>query len=540
MLRTSSCALSSVIVFGAWVGCGSQPTVEEAASAEIVFTGEVDDDLAKIDETLAAGPFTADWDSLAGNGVADWYRDAKLGIFIHWGVYAVPAFGNEWYPRRMYLNEIDRRRNVNVFEHHLATWGPQKTFGYKDFIPMFKAEKYDPEAWAALFEEAGARYVVPVGEHHDGFPLYASSHTQWDASEMGPKRDVIAALERAVRARGMKFGVSSHRAFNHGYYARDESYDTVDEEGLGLYGEPREDLEFTSGQNLDWFPQSEAFRDDWLARTAEMAEKFKADLIWFDFGIGPRQKVTTWQENPFAPHLKRFMAYYYNRARAWGKTGVVNYKFEAMPENVGVLDLERARLAGMRDLYWQTDTSVGFTSWGYVTNHRYKDVRLILTEFVDIVSKNGCLLLNIGPRADGTIPEREAEILRKIGGWLEINGEAIYGSRPWKIYGEGPTETVEGHLSEERNRPMGPEDIRFTTKGETLYATALGLADSEWTIESLRADSEHLDGHAVSKVRLLGHDADLEWSQGPDALVIRRPALGSDRYAYVFEVTLEQ
>ena len=540
MLRTSSCALSSVIVFGAWVGCGSQPTVEEAASAEIVFTGEVDDDLAKIDETIAAGPFTADWDSLAGNGVADWYRDAKLGIFIHWGVYAVPAFGNEWYPRRMYLNEIDRRRNVNVFEHHLATWGPQKTFGYKDFIPMFKAEKYDPEAWAALFEEAGARYVVPVGEHHDGFPLYASSHTQWDASEMGPKRDVIAALERAVRARGMKFGVSSHRAFNHGYYARDESYDTVDEEGLGLYGEPREDLEFTSGQNLDWFPQSEAFRDDWLARTAEMAEKFKADLIWFDFGIGPRQKVTTWQENPFAPHLKRFMAYYYNRARAWGKTGVVNYKFEAMPENVGVLDLERARLAGMRDLYWQTDTSVGFTSWGYVTNHRYKDVRLILTEFVDIVSKNGCLLLNIGPRADGTIPQREAEMLRKIGGWLEINGEAIYGSRPWKIYGEGPTETVEGHLSEERNRPMGPEDIRFTTKGETLYATALGLADSEWTIESLRADSEHLDGHAVSKVRLLGHDADLEWSQGPDALVIRRPALGSDRYAYVFEVTLEQ
>ncbi len=514
--------------------------MEEAAFAEIVFTGEVDDDLAKIDETIAAGPFTADWDSLAGNGVADWYRDAKLGIFIHWGVYAVPAFGNEWYPRRMYLNEIDRRRNVNVFEHHLATWGPQKTFGYKDFIPMFTAENYDPEAWAALFEEAGARYVVPVGEHHDGFPLYASSHTQWDASEMGPKRDVIAALERAVRARGMKFGVSSHRAFNHGYYARDESYDTVDEEGLGLYGEPREDLEFTSGQNLDWFPQSEAFRDDWLARTAEMAEKFKADLIWFDFGIGPRQKVTTWQENPFAPHLKRFMAYYYNRARAWGKTGVVNYKFEAMPENVGVLDLERARLAGMRDLYWQTDTSVGFTSWGYVTNHRYKDVRLILTEFVDIVSKNGCLLLNIGPRADGTIPEREAEMLRKIGGWLEINGEAIYGSRPWKIYGEGPTETVEGHLSEERNRPMGPEDIRFTTKGETLYATALGLADSEWTIESLRADSEHLDGHAVSKVRLLGHDADLEWSQGPDALVIRRPALGSDRYAYVFEVTLEQ
>ena len=522
------------------IGCGAQPAADEAAPSEIVFKGAVGADLATIDEAIAGGPFAADWDSLTENGVADWYRDAKLGIFIHWGVYAVPAFGNEWYPRRMYLNEIDRRRNVNVFEHHLATWGPQKTFGYKDFIPMFKAENYDPGAWASLFEEAGARYVVPVGEHHDGFALYSSSYTRWDASEMGPKRDVIADLEQAVRARGMKFGVSSHRAFNYGYYVRDESYDTVDEEGFGLYGEPREDLEFTSGQNLDWFPQSEAFRDEWLARTAEMAERVKADLVWFDFGIGPRQKVTTWQDNPFAPHLKRFMAYYYNRARAWGKTGVVNYKFEAMPETVAVLDLERARLAGMRDLFWQTDTSVGFTSWGYVTNHRYKEVRLILTEFVDIVSKNGCLLLNIGPKADGTIPEKEAEILREIGAWLEVNGEAIYGTRPWKIYGEGPTETVEGHLSEERNKPLGPEDIRFTTKGDMLYATALGIAEKEWTIESLRAGSDHLNGRSVSRVRLLGHDDDLEWFQGPDALVIRRPASSRARHAYVFAVTLEE
>ena len=540
MVKASLYVSSSVFALVVLIGCGAQPAADQAAPGEIVFTGAVDADLATIDEAIAGGPFAADWDSLAENGIADWYRDAKLGIFIHWGVYAVPAFGNEWYPRRMYLNEVDRRRNVNVFEHHLATWGPHKTFGYKDFIPMFKAENYDPEAWASLFEEAGARYVVPVGEHHDGFALYSSSYTRWDASEMGPKRDVIADLERAVRARGMKFGVSSHRAFNYGYYVRDESYDTVDEAGFGIYGEPREDLEFTSGQNLDWFPQSEAFRDDWLARTAEMVEKVKADLVWFDFGIGPRQEVSTWQENPFAPQLKRFLAYYYNRARDWNKTGVVNYKFEAMPENVAVLDLERARLAGMRDLFWQTDTSVGFTSWGYVTNHRYKDVRQILTEFVDIVSKNGCLLLNIGPKADGTIPEKEAEMLREIGAWLKVNGEAIYGTRPWKIYGEGPTETVEGHLSEERNKPLGSEDVRFTTKGDMLYATALGLAEREWMIESLRAGSEHLNGRAVSQVRLLGHDDDLEWSQGPDALVIRRPASSHARHAYVFAVSLEE
>ena len=216
-MRVSSIVRSGALAFLVSISCGPQAESDLAASGEIVFAGSVDADLATIDEAIASGPFAADWDSLAGNGVADWYQDAKFGIFIHWGVYSVPAFGNEWYPRRMYLDEVDRHRNVNVFEHHLATWGPHKAFGYKDFIPMFKAENYDPEAWAALFDQAGARYVVPVGEHHDGFPLYASSHTQWDASEMGPRRDVIAELENAVRARGMKFGVSSHRAFNYGY-----------------------------------------------------------------------------------------------------------------------------------------------------------------------------------------------------------------------------------------------------------------------------------------------------------------------------------
>ena len=530
---------TGVLVLAVAIGCGQQPASPDPAASVVNFTGRVAADHETIDRVIADGPFAADWESLASNGVADWYQDAKLGIFIHWGVYSVPAIGNEWYPRRMYLNEVDRRRNLNYFQHHLKTWGPHKSFGYKDFIPMFKAESYDPEAWAALFDEAGARYVVPVGEHHDGFPLYASSYTRWDASEMGPKRDVIADLETAVRARGMKFGVSSHRAFNYGYYVRDDSYDTVEEEAFGLYGEPREDLEFTSGQNFDWFPQSEAFRDDWLGRTAEMAERFKADLVWFDFGIGPRQQVPTWEVNPFGQHLKRFMAYYYNRARAWGKTGVVNYKFAAMPENAAVLDLERARLAGMRDLFWQTDTSVGFTSWGYVANHRYKDVGLILTEFVDIVSKNGCLLLNVGPRADGTIPEREAEILREIGSWLKTNGQAIYGSRPWRIYGEGPTETVEGHLSEQRNKRFGPEDIRFTTQGGTLYATALGLAEKEWTIESLRAGADHLEGRTVSGVRLLGYEGSLDWSQRKDALAIRSPGINAGDHAFVFELTLK-
>jgi len=525
------------------IGCGEAPTPEaEAPSAEpIVFSGDVPEDLEKVDAAIAEGPFEADWESLAENGVPDWYLDAKLGLFIHWGVYSVPAFGNEWYPRRMYLQEGEGDRNL--FEYHRKTFGPHKEFGYKDFIPQFKAENYDPEAWAALFEESGARYIVPVAEHHDGFSLYANSYTEWDATEKGPMRDVIADLSTAVRARGMKFGVSSHRAFNYGFYARDESYDTVDEANFGLYGEDRPDLHFTSGRNFDWFPQSDEFMADWLARTAELVEKTQADLLWFDFGIGPPSEVKDWRENPVSHHLERFMAFYYNRAKAWGKTGVVNYKLDAMPENAAVLDLERARLSGMRDQFYQTDTSVSFSSWGYVTNHRYKDVGLIVTNFVDIVSKNGCLLLNIGPRPDGTIPEGEAEILRKLGGWLKTNGEAIYGSRTWKIYGEGPTETVEGHLSEERNKPMGAQDIRFTTQstpeGETLYATALGLAETEWRIQSLGGSSEHLDGKSIAGVELLGHEGELVWRQDDDALVIESPGADAGEYAYVFKLAFE-
>jgi len=519
--------------------CGGGPAEapESDAPAEITFTGDVPKDLETVDKVVKTGPFAASWSSLEENGIPEWYQDAKLGIFIHWGVYAVPAYGNEWYPRRMYLDEEDPRRGVNPFQHHLKTWGPQKTFGYKDFVPMFKAENFNPDDWAALLEESGAKYIVPVGEHHDGFSMYANSYTRWDASERGPKRDVIAGLEKSVRARGLKFGVSSHRAFNWGYYPRDENFDTVDVENFDLYGKPRPDL-YHPKDHRGWPPQDQEFKDDWLARTAELAEKFKADLIWFDFGISPEWRAGSAEQNPYAPELQQFAAFYYNRAKAWGKTGIINYKHKAFTEKSAVLDLERARLSGMREPFWQTDTSVSFSSWGYVTNQRYKDVGLILTEFVDIVSKNGCLLLNIGPKADGTIPEKEAEMLREIGGWLKVNGEAIYGSRTWKTWGEGPTETVEGHLSEQRNKRLTAEDIRYTTKGDQLYAIALGWSGNGWKMPSLASGSEHLAGKKVTSVELLGGGPS-EFTQGADALVVKAPSQKPNEYAYVFKIGLE-
>ena len=267
--------------------------------------------LADIGSVVSEGPFDPTWDSLEDYEIPQWYKDAKFGIFIHWGVYSVPAYGSEWYPRQMYIDA--ERRGDNFFEYHRKSYGPQSEFGYKDFIPKFKAEKFDPGRWADLFKRAGARYVVPVAEHHDGFPMYDCRFTEWDAVEMGPKRDIIKALQTAVRERGMKFGVSSHRAFNWKYFVRRPEFDNADPKYAGLYGRPMPFLfkEDAADYKKRFEPQDQQFKEDWLARTCELVDKYDPDLVWFDFGI-TNSRETTYVENHFSPYLQRFAAYYYN------------------------------------------------------------------------------------------------------------------------------------------------------------------------------------------------------------------------------------
>ena len=443
--------------------------------------------IKQIDQATAKGPFTSDWESLKQYGVPQWYKDAKFGIFIHWGAYSVPAYGSEWYPRQMYINRD--RRGANMFQHHVENFGSQKTFGYKDFIPMFKAEKFDPVAWAKLFKESGARYVIPVAEHHDGFPMYACSFTKWDASEMGPKRDVIAELEKAVRDVDMKFGVSSHRAFNWVYYVRSEDFDNADKQLAELYGRPMPFLFAENAWNYKQsFPaQDEQFKDDWLARCGELVDRFNPDVLWFDFGIAPGQD-TPYDQNHFGPHLQRFAAYYYNQSlKKGGDIGVINYKWNAFPEEAAVLDKERSKMGKIREPFWQTDTAVSSSSWGYTQNQKYKTPDRLVDDLVDIVSKNGCLLLNVGPRPDGTIPDQDQKILLAIGDWLKTNGESIYGTTYWTTFGEGPTAVSTGHISEHKDKPFTSKDIRFTAKDGTVYATILDWPSSgASTIKSLR------------------------------------------------------
>lgn len=455
------------------------------------------------------------WESLARYKVPEWLKDAKYGIFIHWGVYAVPAAGSEWYPRNMYRKE----GRQSLYEHHKKNWGDQSKFGYKDFIPMFKAEKWDPDNWAELFKKAGAKYVVPVAEHHDGFAMYDSSHTKWDSVEMGPGRDIIGELAKAVRKRGMKFGASTHYAHNWNYYFFDDGFDTTDPKYSSLYGK----------QHPPKVPASKEFIEHWYARTVEIVDKYEPDVLYFDFGF---------RKPEFEPYRKRIGAYYYNKGLEWGKGVVLNYKGKAFPDGTAVFDVERGKLNTIRSMVWQTDTSVSKKSWGYIDNDQFKSVDSLVDDLADIVSKNGVLLLNVGPRADGTIPDEAEDILLGIGRWLEVNGEAIYGTRPWHTYGEGPTKVHTGFGGERKSRAFTASDIRFTTKNNVLYAICLGWPGEELTIKSLSLRTL-ISTEGISDIRLLGAREKLEWSQDKDGLKIKLPAEKPGENAFVFKIMLK-
>lgn len=487
--------------------------------------------LTLVHNEIARGPFAENWNSLAGYRIPEWFRDAKFGIFIHWGVYSVPAFGNEWYPRNMYL------QGTSAFHHQVETYGPQSKFGYKDFIPMFKAQKFDPDAWAALFRGAGARYVVPVAEHCDGFPMYDSDFTQWDAAKMGPRRDVIGELEKSVRSHGMYFGVSSHRAEHWWWYDGGMTFnsDVRNPKYAGLYGPakptalPSEPSTKSPDPNhLErWLPPDQPFMDDWLARSTELVDKYHPDLMYFDW----------WIDQPaFLPYRKRFAAYYYDRAVSWNRGVVLTYKSEAFPANTAVLDIERGRLDTLRLLPWQTDTSISVKSWGYIRNDTYRDAKSLIDELIDVVSKNGNLLLDVGPESDGTIPAKEQTVLFQMGRWLKVNGEAIYGTRPWKVYGEGPTKVVTGTFKDNVTDSFTARDIRYTSNGSILYAIALAWpVTGKIEMQTLWAGNPYVSG-TIQSIRLLGSEQTLQWKQGPDALTIQLPRQKPNEIAYVFKI----
>lgn len=488
------------------------------------FTGVIFMTLIFFGNNLARAQekFQANWTSLEKYEVPDWFREAKFGIFIHWGVYSVPAFESEWYPRNMY------QKDSKEYRHHIATYGSQNKFGYKDFIPMFKAEKFDADAWVELFKKAGARYIVPVAEHHDGFAMYNTSLSRWNAYNMGPKRDIIGELAAATQKANLIFGLSSHRIEHWWFMGGGRTFDSDvnDTVYADFYGPAQKSSPFDSASKVP--VMTPEYMNDWLLRDVELVEKYHPQLVWFDWWI---------EQKEMEPYRKSFASFYYNKGLEWNKEVVINYKHESYPGNSAVLDVERGKLAGIRPQPWQTDDAIGNKSWGFTNDNTFKTPQYVVTNLVDIVSKNGNLLLNIGPRPDGTITEEETNVLLGTGKWLDVNGEAIYSTRPWKIYGEGPTESASGEFKTQQ--PFTSKDIRFTTRGDTLYAITLLLPQPGEAI-AVKSLSAIANNATVTGVELLGSSQKLSWSQKKDALIIKPVANYPSEYAAAFRITFKK
>lgn len=487
--------------------------------------------LEKIEQVITEGKFKDNWASLSEVGEPVWYKNAKFGIFIHWGVYAVPAFGSEWYPRWMYIEDSE------IYKHHVETYGHPKDFPYENFVPMFKAEKFDASAWADLFKASGARYVMPVAEHHDGFQMYDSEISDWNAVKMGPKCDVVGELKREVEARDMVFTASSHRAENFFFM-----------NGLRKFDSGLQDMDFQEpyGFALDLDPSSKtppsgskvyedgavpvAHLEDWLVRTCELVDKYQPKVVWFDWWI---------RNEAFKPYLQKFAAYYYNRGLEWGVGVAINYKEGAYPRDTAIFDVERGQLADIRPRFWQTDTAVAKNSWCYTENNDFKTPESIVADLIDVVSKNGCMLLNIGPKADGTITEEDEHVLRSIGQWLEANGEAIYDTTYWGVYGEGPTEIIEGHFNDVKKAAYTREDIRHTYKAPYVYASVLKYPeDGSVSIRTMAEESRYFKG-AVKNIELLAYDNDVSYVHDEEALKIQVEGKIDTTYPVTFKILID-
>ncbi|MFB6120823.1 MAG: alpha-L-fucosidase [Halobacteriaceae archaeon] len=472
--------------------------------------------------------YEENWRSLEQHPIPRWFKDAAFGVYFHWGPYSVPAHDNEWYSRNMYDEDTD------VFDYHRETYGDQSEFGYKDFLPEFDAAEWDPEAWVDRCVDAGAEFVGVTAVHADGFCMWDSDVTEWNAAEKGPERDVLGELAAAVRDRDLKFVASVHHACHWWWYPHEEGWDTADPAYEGLYGPAHERGE----------QPPESYYERWRDLTFEVIDDYRPDLLYFDWG---------WGNDWFVGHdeyRREVVAHYYNRAEEWGKEVDICQKTNVQP-GVGVVDYERTRADDVAHHAWLTDTPVDLESWGYVEDPDFKSADTLVTGLVDRVSKNGRTMLNIGPRPDGTIPEPAAERLRAIGEWMDTNAEGLRDTRPWWTFGEGPTEVTSTEYEDASLVSYTPEDVRFTRTDDAVYVFFLAWPEGPVTIEtpagrrlsafagewSLGPDPEPW-GEAT-RVELLGSDAAVDWDATEEGLVVDLPDERPCRYAYGLRIELD-
>ena len=483
---------------------------------------------------VPAGPFGESWDSIAQSYKdPDWFRDGKFGIMMHWGIYSVPAHASEWYVRYMYGG------NAGVMQWHTEHFGPPTKFGYKDFLPMFTAANWNPDDWAELFKKAGAKYVLAPGEHHDGFSNWDSAINPFNAKNYGPKRDLDGDLIAAVRKVGLKAGISDHSAFHFVFIPALPGSDQYDPKWAAFYSVA---------------DRSKAarvrFMHDWVAKRLETIEKYQPDMLWFDMGT----------DHAWDPLKIRVAAHYYNRARQWGQDVTISAKQAAWVTGQ-VMDYEREGRAPLEltDWVWQPDDPI-MDKFGYVEGLKPFPAEQFVYKIIENVSKNGNLLLNISPRADGTIPQEQQDVLLAIGRWLDVNGEAIYSSRPWIKYGEGPvseaaaaamvkirTTGFAGRLNGQNLGGDGvggggisktgysDKDVRFTTRGNVVYAIVMNWPASGSVTLASFATGTPIAGE-IERVELLGHGAPLPFKRDRAGLTIAFPPQRPCDHAYTLKI----
>jgi alpha-L-fucosidase len=502
------------------------------AGASIVHGEEAGGPAAAM-EPIAPGPFKPDWESLKQYQCPEWFRDAKFGIWAHWSAQCVPENG-DWYARGMY------EQGSGHYKYHVEHYGHPSKVGFKDICSLWKAEKWEPDKLIALYKRAGAKYFVALANHHCNFDCWDSKYQPWNSVNIGPKKDIVGIWAKAARSQGLRFGVTVHAARSWDWYdvahgsdkegqLKGVPYDgaLTKADGKGQWWEGYDPADLYGPHGAARTPEArQAYNEKFFLRVKDLVDSYRPDLLYFDDGRMPISDGVG----------LRIAAHYYNASAQWHQgrvEAVLNTK--GMPADLLkclVHDFERGRADRLQDFPWQTDTCIG--EWHYHRGIRYASARDVITQLVDIVSKNGNMLLNIPVKGDGTIDDAEVKLLEEMAKWIAVNGEGIFGTRPWKIFGEGP------RRAGGRARGVSAQDIRFTTKGDSLYAFAFGWPESgKLTIRSLAKPAAGEAGNKIASVSLLGHEGKVEFSQSEEGLTITLPAQKPCDHAVAFKIAGE-
>jgi alpha-L-fucosidase len=549
MMALAGQAAASKKLFGMIPASPANPKGRVATSAE---------------RNLAPGPFDPNWHSMkAQYKTPEWFRDAKFGIWAHWTAQCVPEQG-DWYGRRMYI------QGDPAYDFHVKTYGHPSKFGFKDIDAIWRAENWNPEGLMDLYQAAGAKYFMALANHHDNFDNYDSKYHDWNSTKIGPKKDIVGTWAALCKKRGLRLGVSNHSAHAWHWFQTAFGYDAEGpmagirydgfskrSQGSGQTWNGMDPQELYVGPSLvvpdgftsakamaDWHTVNDRIWDEnppcdnpeftntWFLRCKDLIDKYQPDMLYFDD-----------TELPLGQTGLDITAHLYNSSiQRHGKLEAVVFGKEFVPQHRGAaaLDLERGRSSDILPLPWQTDTCIG--NWHYKRSifdkHQYKTAKTVIHLLADIVSKNGNLCLNIPLKGDGTIDSDERRILAELAAWMPTYGEAIFGTRPFLVYGEGPPDPVAtGNFNEGRGRPYTAEDMRFTVKSGRLYVIAFGWPqDGKLRIRSLARGSRYLPAE-ITKVELLGSDVPLKSERTADALVVTMPSQVSNEIAYALRIT---